>query len=642
MVFSLLINEWIYFDSSFPINLLGRVSCDVKLATSGQSESLKKPSGDLALGLVVQKFGGSSVATANRIMAAARKAVRAKQQGNSVLVVVSARGDTTDELIELAKEITEDPPAREMDMLLSTGEQISIALMAMAIQTLGEKSISFTGAQVGIVTDSSHTRARIKSITSSRMRQALEQGQIVIVAGFQGIDDEGNITTLGRGGSDTTAVALAACLKQDQPDRSVQCEIYTDVDGIYTTDPRIVPEARKLDAISYDEMLELASVGAGVMHSRSIEFAKKFDVPLMVRSSFSDSPGTWIVPEQAWMATHPVCGAAIVKDEARISVDNLPDVPGTSHRLFTAMARSGIVVDMIAQNPGTDGHARIGFTVPAGDLRKTLELLEPITKDLGATVEHDGQVSKVSVVGSGMKHHTGVAQRMFEGLHQEKINLRMITTGDIKISVLVDKQEGTKALRVVHQAFALGESKGSTPSLTTKPASGSFPLTDLTNRLSSMEDILVSEILTQVDEGRVAVHGLVDKPGNCSKIFESVAKAGIVVDMIVQNLAGGLADLSFSVPVSDLDKARAVTLEVLEKISPRATVECDPNLATVHVLGVGMRTHTGVASRVFGALAERKINILMINTSEVRISVVVDNDMVFQAADALKSAFGIN
>src|SRR4029077_8868815 len=242
---------------------------------------------------------------AERIMGAARKAIRAKQAGNQVLVVVSARGDTTDDLIALAREITEQPPAREMDMLLSTGEQISIALMAMAIQTLGERAISFTGAQIGIVTDSTHTKARIKSISTARMRKALDDGQIVIVAGFQGIDEDYNITTLGRGGSDTTAVALAAVMKHDHAPgaaaREVGCEIYTDVDGVYTTDPRIVPEARKMDAISYDEMLELASVGANVMHSRSIEFAKKFDVPLQVRSSFSDVEGTWIVPEAEWM-----------------------------------------------------------------------------------------------------------------------------------------------------------------------------------------------------------------------------------------------------------------------------------------------------------------------------------------------------
>src|SRR5262245_49290199 len=302
-------------------------------------------------------------------MAAARRAIRAKQAGNQVIVVVSARGDTTDELIELAKEITEQPPAREMDMLLSTGEQISIALMAMAIQSLGEKAISFTGAQVGIVTDSSHTKARIKSINTQRLRAALDAGNIVIVAGFQGTDDVGNITTLGRGGSDTTAVALAAVMKHDPAGRrEVACDIYTDVDGIFTTDPRLVSDARKLDMVSYDEMLELASVGANVLSSRSIEFARKFAVPLQKRSSFSDVEGTWIVPEAAWMRQTPVCGAAIVKDEARVNLADLPDEPGVSHRIFSAMAEKNIVVDMIAQNVSSGSKAAIGFTVLANEL----------------------------------------------------------------------------------------------------------------------------------------------------------------------------------------------------------------------------------------------------------------------------------
>src|SRR5215831_1714218 len=335
-------------------------------------------------------------------MAAARRAIRAHQDGNQVIVVVSARGDTTDELIELAHQITENPPAREMDMLLATGEQISIALLAMAIHTLGQRALSFTGAQVGIVTDSTHTKARIKSISTTRMRRALEQGNIVIVAGFQGIDEEHNITTLGRGGSDTTAVALAAVMKHSgvrgqgsgirsqesaedpssltpdpcplTPD-AVGCEIYTDVDGVYTTDPRVVPEARKLDELSYDEMLELASVGAGVMHSRSIEFAKKFHVPLQVRSSFSDVEGTWIVPEADWMRNVVVCGAALVRDEARIHLEGVPDQPGVSHRVFSAIAGQNIVVDMIAQNVGVRGRASIGFTVLRNELAATLAVL---------------------------------------------------------------------------------------------------------------------------------------------------------------------------------------------------------------------------------------------------------------------------
>ncbi|HJT77395.1 MAG TPA: aspartate kinase, partial [Gemmataceae bacterium] len=411
------------------------------------------------MSLVVQKFGGSSVATAERIMAAARRAIRAKQAGHQVIVVVSARGDTTDDLISLAREITDHPPAREMDMLLATGEQISIALTAMAIQALGEPAISFTGAQIGIVTDSFHTKARIKNISTQRMRQALDEGKIVIVAGFQGIDENYNITTLGRGGSDTTAVALAAVMKHDAAagNGEVGCEIYTDVDGVYTTDPRLVPEARKMDAISYDEMLELASVGAGVMHSRSIEFAKKYDVPLQVRSSFSDVEGTWIVPEADWMHDVAVCGCAIVRDEARVTIRGVPDQPGVSHRIFSAIAGENVVVDMIAQNVGSAGRAAIGFTVLANELPATLAVLRPLAAEWGASVEHQDGVSKVSVVGTGMRTHTGVAERMFGALAAAGVKMKMITTGDIKISVLVDRADGAKALRAVHQAFGLHE-----------------------------------------------------------------------------------------------------------------------------------------------------------------------------------------
>src|SRR4051794_19488686 len=366
-------------------------------------------------------------------MRAARRAIRAQQDGNQVIIVVSARGDTTDELISLAREISEKPPAREIDMLLSTGEQISIALMAMAIQSLGEPAISFTGAQIGIVTDSYHTKARIKNISTDRMQGALDEGKIVIVAGFQGIDENYNITTLGRGGSDTTAVALAAVMKHEPgASRDVGCEIYTDVDGVYTTDPRLVPEARKMDFISYDEMLELASVGAGVMHSRSIEFAKKFDVPLQVRSSFSDTEGTWIVPEADWMREVVVCGAAMVKDEARVNLEGVPDKPGVSHQVFAAIAGQNIAVDMIVQNVGSAGRASIGFTVPAGELAATLAVLRPLAAELGAKVSHEESVSKVSVVGTGMRTHTGVAERMFAALAEAGVNLKMVTTGDIK------------------------------------------------------------------------------------------------------------------------------------------------------------------------------------------------------------------
>jgi aspartate kinase len=630
------------------------------------------------LRLVVQKFGGTSVANAQRIMAAARRAIRAKQEGNQVIVVVSARGDTTDELIELAKEITEQPPAREMDMLLATGEQISIALMAMSIQTLGERAISFTGAQVGIVTDSTHTKARIKSISTARMRQALAEGQIVIVAGFQGIDENWNITTLGRGGSDTTAVALAAVMKHSEvgvrgqgsgvsenggesaaltpdpcpltPVQDVGCEIYTDVDGVYTTDPRIVPEARKIDYISYDEMLELASVGAGVMHSRSIEFGKKFDVPIQVRSSFSDVEGTWIVPEAEWMRNVVVCGAALGRDEARISLNGVPDQPGISHRVFAALADQHIVVDMIAQNAGEGGKAAIGFTVLGNELPAALGVLRPLAAELGASIEFDEQVSKVSIVGTGMRTHSGVAERMFAALAAENVNMKMITTADIKISVLVSRKEGVKALRAVHQAFGLAQPRPGSgeggQQFQRRPAGAvasksNRDLAALTQQLASMEDIVVSDVLLDTDQGRITIFGLPDKPGCCSRVFQAVASAGIIVDMIVQNLSLGRTELSFSVPQADLDRALKVTREVVGTLDPATRVAADAGIARLFVHGVGMRTHTGVARRMFGALAERGINISMINTSEVRISVVVDRERGQEALTCLKEAFNL-
>ena len=606
------------------------------------------------MSLVVQKFGGSSVANAQRVMAAARKAIRTKHAGNQVIVVVSARGDTTDELIALAKEITETPPAREMDMLLSTGEQISISLMAMAIQSLGERAISLTGAQVGIVTDSTHTKARIKSISTSRMRKALEDGYIVIVAGFQGIDEDDNITTLGRGGSDTTAVALAAVMKHDPsgPKLEVACDIFTDVDGVYTTDPRVVPEARKIEAISYDEMLELASAGAGVMHSRSIEFARKFDVPLQVRSSFSDSEGTWIVPETEWMTKIPVCGAALVRDEARISLEGVPDQPGISHRIFEAVSARNIVVDMIAQSVGSNGRANVGFTVPSHDLSATLEALQHLAQELGARLDHDAQVSKISIVGTGMKTNTGIAEKMFAALASEKISMKMITTGEIKISVLVDKADAEKALRAVHCAFALEKPRyGAGASVddvnhskiaVRKNNQTPGDLVEITQQLASMEEILVSEIQQAVDQGRITLFGLPDKPGNSLAIFQAVASGGIVVDMIVQNLCGGKVDLSFSVPREKLQPALALAIEAARSIDVEIQASADSEIATLYVLGVGMRTHTGVARRIFGSLASAGINILMINTSETCISVVVQKNQGKLAEEKLKKVFDID
>ncbi len=633
------------------------------------------------MGVVVQKFGGSSVKDADSVMEAARKAIRAKHAGNKVIVVVSAQGSTTDDLIAKAAQITGTPSAREMDMLLATGEQISIALTAMAIQELGELAVSFTGSQIGIVTDSTHRKARIKKIDTVRLCEALDTGHIVVLAGFQGVDELGDISTLGRGGSDTTAVAVAAAVKL--AGYEVACEIYTDVDGVYTTDPRIVPDARKMDAISYDEMLEMASMGAGVMHSRSIEFAKKFDVPLMVRNAKSDAIGTWIVPEAPWMSEIPACGVALAADEARLVLEGVPDRPGVSHRVFAALADANIAVDMIAQSVGTGGKATIGFTVLNTELDRTKKLLAPLVAELGATLNETGKVSKVSVVGAGMRAISGVAERMFQALANEGVNLKMITTGDIKISVLVEEDgldsdalqqgadaprspqaepikkahleskkavRGRRALKAVHAAFALASPRKGAGEA---PANGEFkprpnPLMVAATKdreaaiakLDGMEDVLVSGVHLNTEQSRVTIHDLPDKPGNCSKVFNAVATGGILVDMIVQNQSGpAKAELSFTVPRADLTRALNRTQDVVREIDPACRVVGDGDIAVLFVLGVGMRTHTGVARTMFGALASKGINISMINTSEVCVGVVVESARGEEALACLTDAF---
>jgi aspartate kinase len=595
----------------------------------------------------VQKFGGTSVATSERIMAAARRAIRAKQRGNQVIVVVSARGDTTDELIELAKQISEQPPAREMDMLLSTGEQISIALVAMAIQALGQPAVSFTGAQVGIVTDAFHTKARIKSISTDRIQQALDAGQIVIVAGFQGVDEADNITTLGRGGSDTTAVALAAACDADE------CEIYTDVDGVYTTDPRIVPEARRMATISYDEMLELASAGAGVMHSRSIEFAKKFDVPIHVRSSFSDAAGTWIMPETPEMENIVVCGAAMVKDEARVTLWGVPDHPGVIHRIFARIAEHQILTDMIVQNVATQGATQVSFTVPRGELHETLLVAQQVAREIGAGgVHHEDSVSKVSVVGVGMRTHAGVADRMFAALAAEQVNIKMITTSEIKISVLVERDRSPEALRSVHRAFRLQEAVA--PSAGARVPAGFVrkkrpgdaaargnSLAAVVQQLPSMEAIVVSDVALSEDQARVTVFGVPDQPGIAARIFARIAGAGAIVDMIVQNVStDGLAHVSFTVPRAEMDAAVQAAQDVVAEIG--GNVAADPNIAKITIMGVGMRTHTGVAAKMFASLAGPQIRVLMINTSEVHITIAVELSRSNEAVWCLRKAFGLN
>ena len=587
------------------------------------------------MSIIVQKFGGTSVADSEKILAAARKAIRAQKEGKQVVVVVSAMGKNTDVLVELARQITEEPPAREMDMLLSTGEQVSVALMAMAIHSLGHEAVSLTGAQIGIVTDSSHTKARIRSISADRMREALDAGKIVIAAGFQGIDESFNITTLGRGGSDTTAVALAAVLGADS------CEIYTDVDGIYTTDPRVVPEARRVKRISYDEMLELASAGAGVMHNRSIEFAKKFSVPVHVRSSVSDNPGT-IISRRPETPDHSVCGAAMVKNEARVTVLGIPDRPGSAMTLFSRIAGKNVATDMIVQNVAAEEEADISFTVFRDDLPVTLKAVEEATRELGAKgYNYDDDVSKISVVGLGMATRPGVAEKMFGALAEKGINILMISTSEIKISVLVARPYALEALRTAHEAFGLGREPAEAATDEAEPGEPPPPgqTPDLLARMQAMEQLMVEDISLDASQARVTLVEVPDTPGLAAQVFDEIAEGGIVVDMIVQSVGRqGRANLSFTVPQQDLNKSLGIAAALAEGFGCPPPTSCS-KVAKLSVSGIGMRSHTGVASRMFQSLASQSINVEMISTSEVRVNVVVDGSQGQKALEVMRGEF---
>ena len=403
---------------------------------------------------VVQKYGGTSVGDVERIRNVARRVVNTRNQGHEVVVVVSAMAGETDKLIRLAQQVTPTPDEREMDVLISTGEQVSIALLAIALKDMGTGAKSYLGFQIKIATDSAFGKARITGIESEKMLNDLKNGRVVVVAGFQGVDESDNITTLGRGGSDTTAVAIAAALKADV------CEIYTDVDGVYTTDPNVCSKARKLSKISYDEMLEMASLGAKVLQIRSVEFAKKYDVPIHVRSSFNDNPGTTVCKEDKEMERVVVSGVTYNKNEARIEIMRVPDVPGMAAKLFKPIADANIVVDMIIQTSSTEkGCADIAFTVPKSDFAKTLQIIKNTVKELGGKeVKSNEDIAKVSIVGVGMRSHSNVATQMFSALAKEGINIQMISTSEIKISCIIDSKYTELAVRALHDAFELDKS----------------------------------------------------------------------------------------------------------------------------------------------------------------------------------------
>lgn len=404
------------------------------------------------MSLFVQKFGGTSVGSTERIKAVADKIVKFRQQGHDIVVVVSAMSGETNRLIALAKDMQQNPDPRELDVLVSTGEQVTIALLCMALKDRGCDARSYTGSQVRIVTDSAHTKARIQQIDTDAMRDDLSAGRVVVVAGFQGIDEQGNITTLGRGGSDTTGVALAAALKADE------CQIYTDVDGVYTTDPRVVSSAKRLNRITFEEMLEMASLGSKVLQIRSVEFAGKYNVPLRVLSSFEEGPGTLITldEESKTMEQPVVSGIAFNRDEAKLSVRGIPDVPGVASKILSPVGDANIEVDVIVQNVGGDGSNDLTFTVHRNDVAKAQKILEGAVADIGSgEISTDDKIAKVSIVGVGMRSHAGVASTMFKALAKENINILMITTSEIKISVIIDERYLELAVRSLHSAFGL-------------------------------------------------------------------------------------------------------------------------------------------------------------------------------------------
>lgn len=405
--------------------------------------------------LLVQKYGGTSVASIERIKAVAEKVAASRKAGNQLVVVLSAMSGVTNNLLAWANEVQADPNVRELDVLLSTGEQTTIALLAMALEELGCPARSYTGAQVKILTDAAHTKARIIDIEQEHIKRDLDNGEVVVVAGFQGVTEAGDITTLGRGGSDTTAVALAAALKADE------CQIYTDVDGVYTTDPRVVANARRLDSITFEEMLEMSSLGAKVLQIRSVEFASKYNVPLRVLSSFEEGPGTYIGSEDATMMEMPlISGIAFTRDEAKLSILGVPDIPGMAHKVFGPISAAGIEVDVIVQNIGNDQTNDITFTVQRKDTVKASKILEAVAKEINAEqVIVDDKVAKLSIVGVGMRSHAGIASRMFETLANESINIQLITTSEIKISIVIEEKYLELAVRALHDAFELEGSK---------------------------------------------------------------------------------------------------------------------------------------------------------------------------------------
>lgn len=592
------------------------------------------------MALLVQKFGGTSVADAERIQAVARRIAASREAGHELVVVVSAMGHTTDELTSLARAIHTAPPPREMDMLLSTGEQVSIALLAMALQRLGVPAVSMTGLQAGIITESAHGKARILEIRTERLWRHLEDGQVVVVAGFQGTSTGPSgipeITTLGRGGSDTSAVALAAALG------ATACEIYTDVPGVLTTDPRKVPDAQLMARVSCDEMLELASLGAAVLHPRAVEIARNYGVPLVVRSSWSEDPGTTLtsgvsrpVGSDGLELGKPVDGADLERDQAVLALSCLPDQPGVAARLFEALGRAGLNVDLIVQSSHEGASNDIAFTVAEGELERARDVCQQLLDALGgqeARLSTERGMAKISISGAGIMGRPGVAARLFDTLARLGINLRLIATSEVKVSCVVEGSQGSKALRAAAEAFELGEMQVRQGPLPADPAAPA-----------------VRGVALDLNQVQVTVKGVPDRPGMAAAICRSLADAGISLDAIVQSerqrpAAAGedttSRDMSFILRRGDRPGAE-VALTTLLKQWPGASFEEGSAIARVSAVGAGMAHTAGTAARMFRALSDGAINIEMIATSEIRTSCVVAEADGVRALQAVHAAFGL-
>ncbi|HEY9800481.1 MAG TPA: aspartate kinase [Leptolyngbyaceae cyanobacterium] len=606
------------------------------------------------MALIVQKFGGTSVGSVERIQAVAQRVYKTVQAGNSLVVVVSAMGKTTDGLVKLANEISRNPNRREMDMLLSTGEQVTIALLSMALQELGQPAISMTGAQVGIVTEAEHTRARILHIETERLQRHLEEGKVVVVAGFQGISSNGEleITTLGRGGSDTSAVALAAALQANF------CEIYTDVPGILTTDPRLVPEAQLMAEITCNEMLELASLGAKVLHPRAVEIARNYSMPLVVKSSWTDDPGTWVTtpkPQGRSLVNlelaRPVDEVELDTDQAKVALLRVPDKPGVAAKLFGEIARQQVDVDLIIQSIHEGNSNDIAFTVTTPILKRAEAVAAAIAPSLRsptnpksdeAEVMLEQNIAKVSIAGAGMIGRPGVAAKMFATLAEAGVNIQMISTSEVKVSCVVDALDGDRAITALRKAFEIEAGEQGSRGAEEQIVSDSPPPLRSSAPLPSLPP--VRGVALDLNQARLAIRQVPDRPGMAAQLFGILAKHNISVDMIIQSqrcrIVDGVPrrDIAFTVPRIDGEIAQQLLTQVAGQLG-WGDVVLDSAIAKVSIVGAGMVGQPGVAAKMFDALAKHQINIQMIATSEIKISCVVSQEQGVQALQVIHSAF---